>query len=713
MMGSVMDTELDARQLKLENKKLSREVRRLKKDNELLRLANDQATHTQAYIQRDMAKQVFYTNQLLRTSPYILILTDDQLQTVMVSDVFLTYNCDYDRDQFRRGVPVKDALSGVIGESDLNIFLEKCGIALSGKAIEPYLIRSVSEGNKTDWQISIRRMMDSNEKVAGLNIMFVDMTDMVDAMEQARAADQAKSNFLANMSHEIRTPMNAISGMSEFILRDSEDESARKYASSIKSASNSLLSIINDILDFSKIESGKMEVIQEQYDVASLLNDVVTMTRIRLGDKPVELRLDIDPRIPSALIGDEIRSKQVLINILGNAVKFTKKGYILLKASYEGIDDERCVVRVDIKDTGIGIKEEDLSHIFSSFTQVDTKRNRTVEGTGLGLAISRRLVELMGGHLTVESTYGEGTTFSYSRLARIYDRTPVGNIEERMQEVRSEAYKAGFTADGARVLVVDDNDMNLEVASGMLSPYGIDVTLAASGTDAMVSFSQQKYDIVFMDHMMPVMDGVEAMEKIRMMPGGDETVIIALTANALNGAEAEYKALGFQDFLAKPIEAPEMDRILRSYLPKNLIKEATGVPVSVRSASELFSSLGKKNDSGNESPDPGIAIDSEVGLKYCMGNSAFYKKMLDKYVSDADFDLLERLYSEKNWDEYRIAVHTVKSKSLTIGAVPLSEKAKAMEAAAKEKDEAYINANHAALMAQYKGITEHIRSNEG
>ncbi|MBQ9359873.1 MAG: response regulator [Lachnospiraceae bacterium] len=702
-----MDTDIDAKQLKLENKKLSREVKRLKKDNEILRVANDQTIHTQAYIQRDMTQQIFYNNQLLRTSPYILILTDDQLQTVMVSDVFLTYKQDYDKDQIRRGVPVKDALSGVIGESDLNIFLEKCEIALSGKAIEPYLIRSISEGNKTDWQISIRRMMDSNEKVAGLNIMFVDMTDMVDAMEQARAADQAKSNFLANMSHEIRTPMNAISGMSEFILRDSRDENARKYASSIKSASNSLLSIINDILDFSKIESGKMEVIWEPFDVTSMLNDVVTMTKIRLGDKPVELRLDIDPRIPSSLIGDEIRAKQVLINILGNAVKFTKKGYVLLKVAYEGIDDERCVVRIDIKDTGIGIKEEDLSHIFSSFTQVDTKRNRTVEGTGLGLAISRRLVELMGGHLTVSSVYGEGTTFSYSRLARIHDRTPVGNIEERMQEVRSEAYRAGFTARGTSVLVVDDNDMNLEVASGMLSPYGIDVTLAASGTDAMVSFSQKRFDIVFMDHMMPVMDGVEAMQKIRMMPGGDGTVIIALTANALNGAEAEYKALGFQDFLAKPIEAPDMERILRTYLPGNLIKEAAGVMASAPSS--LKPSYDKVSKDDKEGLDPKALIDSETGLKYCMGNSDFYKKMLDKFVSDADFDMLERLYSDRNWDEYRIAVHTVKSKSLTIGAVSLSENAKAMEAAAKEGDSEYIDANHASLISQYRQVTEYIR----
>ncbi len=704
-----MDDNLDEKQLKLENKKLAREIKRLKKDNEMLRIGNDQVTHTQAYIQKSMTQQVFYINQLLRTTPYILILTDDQLMTVMTSDVFFEYNKDFDKDQIRRGVPVQNVLSEIMDEKEQRIFLEKCRTALSGYQITPYIIKRTLSDDEVDWQITIRRMMTADGKVVGLNIMFADITDMVDAMEKAKEADQAKGNFLANMSHEIRTPMNSIYGMAEFILRDSSDEKAKKYASTIKSASRSLISIINDILDFSKIESGKMEIINEPFEFPSLLNDVITMIRIRLQDKPVELLLDIDRDLPRSHYGDETRIKQILINILGNAVKFTRRGSISLNIRCKKTDEDNCEIRVDVKDTGIGIKEEDIENIFSNFTQVDTKKNRSVEGTGLGLAISKRLIELMGGRIWVESVYGAGTTFSIVWPGRVCDWTPVGDIEERMRELRTEVYKTDLVTKGVRALIVDDNEMNLEVAEGVLEPYGIETVSANCGTAAIQAFAREKFDIIFMDHMMPGMDGVEAMQKIRLMQGGEDAVVIALTANALSGAAAEYKGLGFQDFLAKPIEPHEMDIILQKYLPEEKI---VGAPADrdgdILSETAHDTSADIRKEAEKERPAQEL-LDTAVGLRYCMGNDAFYRKMLEKYASDPREESLKKEFDAENWEAYRLTVHTLKSTSLTIGAVNLSEKAKAVDGAVKEGNIAFVKVHHEELVRLYSEVLSYIR----
>ncbi|MBR5336570.1 MAG: response regulator [Lachnospiraceae bacterium] len=563
----------EEKRLTIENKRLAREVKRLKKDNDILRVANEQSANTQAYFQRSLTKQASYITEFLRSAPYFMLITDDRLRTVMVSDQYFKYPHSLTKEEVLQGVDAKRLLSDFFYGPALSILLEKCRLCLAGKEIKPYMQYLIKDGRRFAIEVNIRPMMEDS-KITGLSILQLDMTEIVSNMEQARAADRAKSNFLANMSHEIRTPMNVITGMSEFILRDSHDEEAKKHASSIKAASKSLLSIINDILDFSKIESGKMDFVNDPFMTSSMINDVATMMRIRIQDKPLEFRLEADEDIPVMLFGDEGRIKQILINLMTNAIKFTKKGYIRWSVRSVKVDDGHCRLFVEVEDTGIGIKHENIEKIFSDFTQVDTKRNRSEEGTGLGLAISQRLAEQMEGKLGVKSVYGKGSTFFFDILVRVEDWTPMGKLNEVHSEQTADIYRPSIVAKDARILVVDDNEMNLEVTAGILEPYGIEAACADSGEKALEMYEPDKYDLIFMDHMMPVMDGVETMKKIRKLPGGKDAVIIVLTANALSGAAVEYKKMGFQDFLAKPLDPKNMDRIMRAYLPPEKIIES-------------------------------------------------------------------------------------------------------------------------------------------
>lgn len=435
------------------------------------------------------------------------------------------------------------------------------------------LFKSRMSRNDRKYAVNMTVARDDYGEPYGYILTMNDITKEEELILEAESANQAKSSFLANMSHEIRTPMNVISGMTQTILRDCPDEETRKNAAMIHSATRTLLAIVNDILDFSRIESGKMDLVCEPYQMSSVINDVVAMVRVSAEDKKIELIVHVDPDFPENLVGDVVRVRQIFLNILSNAVKFTEKGSVELSLNFDRLGNEKCRIKARVRDTGIGIRQEDLPHIFEIFNQVDTKRNRIGDGTGLGLAISKRLVHMMNGKIEVDSVFGMGSIFSFNILSEVTDWQPIGDIQETLSRTNTDVFQVTVKAPEAKVLLVDDNTVNLKVAKSALKPYGINPIMVESGKAAIQCFERLKpFDMIFMDHMMPVMDGVEAMHQIRAREGGKNTVMIALTANALSGAEKSYKEAGFDDFLAKPMDPQRLDEILRKYLRKELLE---------------------------------------------------------------------------------------------------------------------------------------------
>jgi signal transduction histidine kinase/CheY-like chemotaxis protein len=386
---------------------------------------------------------------------------------------------------------------------------------------------------------------------------------------QSENANIAKSRFLSTMSHEIRTPMNAVIGISELALREDTSPKVRDYIAKIKQAGTSLLSIINDILDLSKIEAGKMEVHPGPYDMASILNDVITIISVRLYEKSIRFKVNIDNSLPGKLLGDELRIRQILINILSNAIKYTREGYIEFSVSGEVQDQDTIVLKFVVADTGIGIKEEDLKKLFKSFARLDPDKNRNVEGTGLGLAITYSFCHLMGGSVSAESVYGKGSTFMVQLPQKILDPRPLVMTVSTDQNAGAAEEAAQFTAPDARVLIVDDISINLMVAEGLLAPYKMRIDSCTSGAEAIKMAEAGDYDLVLMDHLMPGMDGIETTQKIRSSEKiRKDLPIIALTANVIAGMRELFLEKGFDDFLSKPIDISAADKIVRKWIPK-------------------------------------------------------------------------------------------------------------------------------------------------
>ncbi|MBO6291043.1 MAG: response regulator [Selenomonas sp.] len=526
------------------------------------------------------------------------------------------------------------------------------------------------------------------------------------AKAMAEEASRAKSNFLANMSHEIRTPINAVLGMNEMILRECEDRHILAYAEDVKAAGSTLLGIINDILDFSKIEAGKIEIIPVEYDLLGSLNDLVTMIQVRAESKNLSLVLNFDPNLPRRLYGDEIHIKQVITNILTNAVKYTEKGSVTFSVGFDRSEEapDEVLLHVSVKDTGIGIKQEDLKKLFSEFERIEEKRNRKIEGTGLGMAITGKLLRMMGTELQVHSVYGSGSEFYFSLRQKVVSWEPLGDYQEARQAHLSEhkKYQEKFVAPDACVLVVDDTPLNLVVFKGLLKQTQIQIDTANDGDEGITLSREKKYDLIFLDHMMPGKDGIETLKYMKAMPDNPnlETPVISLTANAISGAREEYLAAGFQDYLTKPVDSTKLESLLIQYLPqeKVRVRQAGTEDVTAEETKETILPAWLHELEG---------IDAQEGIGHC-GSETAYLDTLKVFAEAALSGIkdIEGYFQNEDWQNYTIKVHALKSTARIIGAKLLSEMAKRMEDAGNAGEIGQIKEETPSLLSLYRSFAE-------
>ena len=508
--------------------------------------------------------------------------------------------------------------------------------------------------------------------------------------EQLEAANKAQTAFISSMSHEIRTPINAILGMDEMIIREAGEEEIKGYAYDIRNAGKSLLGIVNDILDFTRIEAGKMDIIEDEYEISSVVNDLVNMTRARIGDKGLSFQIELNPHIPHLLLGDEIRIKQIILNILTNAVKYTQEGGILFQIDYTRIDEEYIDMCVSVKDTGIGMKQEELDKLCKPFERLDEKRNRTVEGTGLGMSIVTGLLSQMGSHIEVQSEYGRGSVFTFHLKQKVIDWAENGPYTERISRIQGEQAegKELFLAHKARILVVDDTAVNLTVVKGLLKRTAAKVDVATSGQECLNMLEKERYHVILLDHRMPEMDGVETLHRIRLLENDNQnTTVIALTANAVSGAKEYYLREGFQDYLTKPINGTKLEQTILKYLPEEVLDTEEEIAVM---------------------------IDTAVGIQNC-GSEEVYLQTVTDVVKNAEKmkKEIQQLLMDEDIPNYTIKVHALKSTARLLGAMNLSEEAFYLEKCGDAGGIEEINERTPILLEHFEKIIEQLGKQYG
>ena len=505
--------------------------------------------------------------------------------------------------------------------------------------------------------------------------------ELVKAMKAAQSANNAKSSFLAHMSHEIRTPINAILGMDEMIIRESTDKDITAYAMNIRSAGNSLLTIINDILDFSKIESDKMDIYTAPYDLSILLRDCYNLVFMRAADKELKFSFEVDKDTPKKLIGDEFRIRQVITNLLTNAVKYTPRGSVTMSVGFEGQEDGGIMLIFSVKDTGMGISDDDKSKLFDSFRRINSAQTHKIEGTGLGLAIAKRLVDLMNGTILVESEYGKGSVFTVRIPQETEGEAVVGAFTPRNPVLPEKKYRERFHAPDAKILIVDDVKINTEVIQELIKKTLITSDAVYSGNECIELAAKEQYDIIFMDHLMPEMDGEETLNIIRTAKDGPNrnVPVIALTANAMAGAKEKYIAMGFSDYLSKPVKGSELEEMLLRFLPPDkVIPLGENEPVRY-SKNDIF---------GLE------FLNTRAGIAFCCGDITFYKEVLREITESDLVDRLCKHYAARDWNNYSVCVHSIMGTSLSVGAEELAAKASAMANALKNDNLSYVKEHH-------------------